>query len=107
MSRVGKNPIPIPQGVNIDLAGHTLTAKGKLGTLALVVSPEVTASIEAGKIWVKPRSDTKRARTLWGTTRALVNNMVTGVAKGFTVNLEINGVGYRAAVQGKNLQLQL
>jgi large subunit ribosomal protein L6 len=107
MSRVGKNPVPIPQGVNVALAGQTLTAKGKLGSLALALSPEVTASIEDGKVWIKPRSGTKRARTLWGTTRALVNNMVTGVEKGFTVNLEINGVGYRAAVQGSNLALQL
>jgi large subunit ribosomal protein L6 len=107
MSRVGKNPVAIPSGVNIDLAGNTLTAKGKLGTLQLVVSNEVTASVEDGKVWVRPKSETKRARTLWGTTRALVNNMVQGVSAGFTVNLEINGVGYRAAVQGKNLNLQL
>jgi len=107
MSRVGKNPVAIPSGVNIDLAGNTLTAKGKLGTLQIVVSNEVTASVEDGKVWVRPKSETKRARTLWGTTRALVNNMVQGVSAGFTVNLEINGVGYRAAVQGKNLNLQL
>ncbi len=107
MSRVGKNPVTIPSGVNVDVAGQTVTAKGKLGTLKLVVSNEVPASVEEGKVWVKPKSDTKRARTLWGTTRALVNNMVNGVSKGFTVNLEINGVGYRAAVQGKSLNLQL
>src|SRR5690348_11691302 len=103
MSRVGKNPVAIPSGVDVDLAGNTLTAKGKLGTLQLVVSNEVTTSIEDGKVWVRPKSETKRARTLWGTTRALVNNMVQGVSSGFTVNLDINGVGYRAAVQGKNL----
>jgi large subunit ribosomal protein L6 len=107
MSRVGKNPVTIPSGVNVDVAGQTVTAKGKLGTLKLVVSNEVTASVEDGKVWVKPKSDTARARTLWGTTRALVNNMVNGVSKGFTVNLEISGVGYRAAVQGKSLNLQL
>ncbi len=107
MSRIGKNPVVIPQGVTIDLAGDTLTAKGKLGTLKLVVSNEVTASVSDGKVWVKPNSEEKRARMLWGTTRALVSNMVTGVSKGFTVNLEINGVGYRAAVQGKSLNLQL
>jgi large subunit ribosomal protein L6 len=107
MSRVGKNPVAIPSGVNVDLTGNTLTAKGKLGTLQLVVSNEVTTSIEDGKVWVRPKTETKRARTLWGTTRALVNNMVQGVSAGFTVNLEINGVGYRAAVQGKNLNLQL
>src|SRR5258708_8701959 len=107
MSGIGKNPVPGPSGVSIDIAGQTVTAKGKLGTLKLVVSNEILTTLEDGKVWVKPKSDTKRARTLWGTTRALVNNMVNGVSKGFTVNLEINGVGYRAAVQGKTLNLQL
>jgi large subunit ribosomal protein L6 len=107
MSRIGKNPVTVPSGVNIDIAGQTVTAKGKLGTLKLVVSNEVVPTLEDGKVWVKPKNDTKRARMLWGTTRALINNMVEGVSKGFTVNLEINGVGYRAAVQGKVLNLQL
>lgn len=107
MSRVGKNPVSVPSGVTVDIAGQVLTTKGKLGTLQLAVSNEVAASVEDGKVWVKPKSQTKRARALWGTTRALVNNMVNGVSKGFTVNLEINGVGYRAAVQGKVLNLQL
>jgi large subunit ribosomal protein L6 len=107
MSRIGKNPVPVPSGVSVDIAGQTVTAKGKLGTLKLVVSNEIVTTLEDGKVWVKPKNDTKRARMLWGTTRALVNNMVQGVSKGFTVNLEINGVGYRAAVQGKMLNLQL
>src|SRR5260370_32436529 len=107
MSRIGKNLVTVPGGVNTDIAGQTVTAKGKLGTLKLVVSNEVVPTLEDGKVWVKPKNDTKRARMLWGTTRALVNNMVHGVSKGFTVNLEINGVGYRAAVQGKMLNLQL
>jgi large subunit ribosomal protein L6 len=107
MSRVGKNPVAVPSGVELNIAGQVLTAKGKLGTLKLVASNEVAVTLEDGKVWVKPKSDSKRARTLWGTTRALVNNMVNGVSKGFTVNLEINGVGYRAAVQGKALNLQL
>jgi large subunit ribosomal protein L6 len=107
MSRVGKNPVAVPSGVELDIAGGYVTAKGKLGTLKLVVANEVTASLADGKVTVTPKSQTKRARTLWGTTRALVNNMVHGVSKGFTVNLEINGVGYRAAVQGKVLNLQL
>src|SRR5229473_1077529 len=89
MSRIGKNPVPVPSGVSIDIAGQTVTAKGKLGTLKLVVSNEILTTLEDGKVWVKPKSDTKRARTLWGTTRALVNNMVNGVSKGFTVNLEL------------------
>ena len=107
MSRIGKNPVVVPQGVDVQIASNVLTAKGKLGTLKLVVSNEVVPTLEDGKVWVKPKNDTKRARMLWGTTRALVNNMVHGVSKGFTVNLEINGVGYRAAVQGKMLNLQL
>ena len=107
MSRIGKNPVPIPQGVTVEVAGQTLTAKGKLGTLKLPLSAEVTATVEAGKVVVKPKSDTKRSRTHWGTMRATINNMVTGVSKGFTKSLEIEGVGYRAAVQGKNLVLQL
>src|SRR5215469_16652320 len=107
MSRVGKNPVTIPSGVTVDVAGQVLTAKGKLGTLQLVVNNEVAAKVADGKVTVTPKGDTKRARMLWGTTRALVNNMVNGVSKGYTVNLEINGVGYRAAVQGKDLVLQL
>jgi large subunit ribosomal protein L6 len=107
MSRIGKYPVAIPQGVTIEVAGQTLTAKGKLGTLKLPISDEVTAAVEDSKVVVKPKAETKRARMQWGTTRALVNNMVTGVSKGFTKNLEIEGVGYRAAVQGKNLVLQL
>jgi len=107
MSRVGKNPVAIPSGVDVQIANQILTAKGKLGSLSIPVSSEVEASVEDGKVWVKPKSDSKRSRMMWGTTRALVNNMVTGVSKGYTVNLEINGVGYRAAVQGKVLNLQL
>jgi large subunit ribosomal protein L6 len=107
MSRIGKNPVAIPSGVEIQIAGSVLTAKGKLGTLKLDLSGEVTTTVEDGKVWVKPNNETKRARALWGTTRALVSSMVTGVSKGFQKNLEISGVGYRAAVQGKTLNLQL
>ncbi len=107
MSRIGKYPVTLPQGVSIELAGGVLTAKGRLGNLKLAVGDDVTASVDQGKVWVKPNSESKRARMMWGTTRALVNNMVTGVSRGFSKNLEINGVGYRASVQGKNLVLQL
>ena len=107
MSRIGKNPVPIPDGVTVDLTGQTLTAKGRLGSLSLVVRNEVTAEVADGTVRIAPKDETKRARAMWGTTRALVNNLVTGVATGFTRNLEINGVGYRAAVQGSNLALQL
>jgi large subunit ribosomal protein L6 len=107
MSRIGKNPVTIPQGVTVEVAGQTLTCKGKLGTLKLPLSSEVTAAVESGKVVLKPKVETKRARMHWGTMRATVNNMVNGVSKGFSKNLEIEGVGYRAAVQGKNLVLQL
>lgn len=107
MSRIGKNPVAIPQGVAIDVAGQTLTAKGRLGTLSVVVSNEVMATVADGAVTIAPKDESKHARAMWGTTRALVNNMVTGVSAGFTRNLEINGVGYRAAVQGSNLNLQL
>ena len=86
MSRIGKHPVPIPAGVEVRLAGETLTAKGQLGTLSLAVSDEVTATIAEGAVTIAPKSETKRARAMWGTTRALVNNMVTGVATGFTRN---------------------
>jgi large subunit ribosomal protein L6 len=107
MSRIGKNPVAIPEGVTVDLAGQTLTAKGRLGALSLAISNDVTATVADGAVTVAPKDDSKRARAMWGTTRALVNNIVTGVSAGFTRNLEINGVGYRAAVQGSNLNLQL
>jgi large subunit ribosomal protein L6 len=107
MSRIGKHPVAIPEGVAVDLAGQVLTAKGRLGTLSLAVSNEVTATIADGAVTITPNSESKRARAMWGTTRALVNNMVTGVDAGFTRNLDINGVGYRAAVQGQTLTLQL
>ena len=107
MSRVGKHPVAVPSGVEVQMSGQTLSAKGSLGTLRLVVSNEVTASIADGAVTIAPKNDTKHARAMWGTTRALVNNMVTGVSKGFSITLEINGVGYRAAVQGDRLNLQL
>jgi large subunit ribosomal protein L6 len=107
MSRVGKHPVQIPQGVNVEVAGRTVTAKGKLGTLKLVVGNEVAAAVKDGKVVVTPMSETPVARMQWGSARANINNMVNGVSKGFSVSLEINGVGYRAAVQGKTLNLQL
>ena len=107
MSRVGKHPVPVPSGVTVEIVNRILKTKGKLGELSLNLSDEVEAKLEGGKVVVTPRSDSTRARTLWGTTRALVNNMVAGVSNGFSKTLEISGVGYRAQVQGKNLQLQL
>ncbi len=107
MSRVGKYPVAVPSGVEVQIADGTVSVKGKLGQLKLALADDVAARVEDGKVWVEPRGETKRARMLWGTYRSLINNLVTGVSKGFTVNLEIVGVGYRAATQGKNLQLQL
>ncbi len=107
MSRIGKQPVAFPDGVEVRLSGNTLSAKGRLGSLSLALGPEVGASVEEGRIHIAPKGEGKRARAMWGTTRALVNNMVTGVSHGFTVNLDISGVGFRAAVQGKILNLQL
>jgi large subunit ribosomal protein L6 len=107
MSRIGKHPVAVPSGVEVQLAGRTLTAKGRLGSLSLALSGEVTATVADGHVTITPNGESKQARAMWGTTRALVNNMVTGVSTGFNVALEINGVGYRAAVQGKALNLQL
>jgi large subunit ribosomal protein L6 len=107
MSRIGKHPVAVPGGVEVQLAGRTLSAKGSLGALSLLVSNEVTASLADGMVTIAPNNETKHARAMWGTTRALVNNMITGVSKGFSITLEINGVGYRAAVQGNTLNLQL
>jgi large subunit ribosomal protein L6 len=107
MSRVGKNPVTIPQGVTVDVAGGVATVKGKLGTLKLPITQEVDVSVKDGKVWVKPLHETTHSRVMWGTTRANLRNMVEGVSKGYSKSLEISGVGYRAAVQGKNLQLQM
>jgi len=107
MSRIGKYPVTIPSGVEVQLAGQTLTAKGRLGALSLMLSNEVTTSIVDGTVTVAPKNDTQHSRAMWGTTRALINNMVIGVSTGFSVNLEITGVGYRAQVQGATLNLQL
>jgi large subunit ribosomal protein L6 len=107
MSRVGKHPVPVPQGVTIDVAGGAATVKGKLGTLKLPISTDVEVKVQDGKIWVKPLAESKQARMDWGSTRANLRNMVEGVSKGYSKNLEISGTGYRAAVQGKNLQLQM
>ena len=107
MSRVGKNPVVIPQGVTVDLKGQALKVKGKRGELSMVVHDDVEVAREDSGITFKPRNDSRRARMQWGTARNLVSNMVRGVSDGFTINLEINGVGYRAQADAKNLKLQL
>src|ERR1700736_4641735 len=107
MSRVGKKAVAIPSGVTANVDGQTVKMKGPKGALELVLPAEVSAKLEKGGIQVDPRNETKRARSMWGTSRTLVANLVTGVTKGFEKKLEITGVGYRAAVQGKNLQIAL
>jgi len=107
MSRIGKRPVPIPSGVTADVDGQTVKVKGPKGALQMVLPDEVTAKMESGGLKLDPRNETKRARAMWGTSRTLVANLVAGVTKGFERRLEINGVGYRAAIQGKNLQISL
>ena len=107
MSRVGKNPVPIPAGVTIDLQGQHLKAKGKRGELQLMVHDDVSVAQDGDKLVFAPRTDSRRARMQWGTARNLASNVVRGVSDGFTVNLEINGVGYRAQADAKVLKLQL
>jgi large subunit ribosomal protein L6 len=107
MSRIGKKPIAVPTGITANVEGQTVKVKGPKGALQVVVHDDVSVTIEGGQIKVDPRADTKRARAQWGTSRTLINNLVAGVTKGFEQRLEINGVGYRAAVQGKNLQIAL
>jgi large subunit ribosomal protein L6 len=107
MSRVGKYPVEIPQGVQVAIAGRLLTAKGRLGELRLELADHVEATVEANNVTVKPRNVERQARMMWGTTRALVANMVKGVSTGYERSMEITGTGFRAAVQGKNLELSL
>ncbi|WP_374448196.1 50S ribosomal protein L6 [Stella sp.] len=107
MSRVGKNPVAIPNGVDLQVAGQTVTAKGKLGQLSMSINPEVAIAVADGKAVVQPANDSQRARTQWGTARNRLLALVRGVSEGYTRSLEINGVGYRAAVQGKTLTMQL
>ncbi len=107
MSRVGKYPVPVPAGVTVAIVDGILSAKGKLGTMTLKLTDLVDTTVEDGKVAVAPRGTTSNARMMWGTTRALVANMVQGVSAGYTKVLEITGTGFRASVQGKNLVVNL
>jgi large subunit ribosomal protein L6 len=107
MSRVGKRPVAVPSGVTATVDGQTVKMKGPKGQLQFVVHDDVEVKLEDGQVKVNPRVETNRARALYGTARAQVANLVEGVTKGFEKKLEITGVGYRAAMQGKNLQLAL
>ena len=107
MSRIGKQPVAVPNGVQANVDGQTVTAKGPKGQLQVVLVDDVAVEMTDDGIKVDPREETKRARSMWGMSRTLVQNIVTGVSDGFEKRLEINGVGYRAQVQGKNLNLAL
>ncbi len=107
MSRIGKKPVPIPSGVTANVEGQTVKVKGPKGQLQVVLPDDVMVKMDNGEVKVDPRNETKRARSMWGTSRTLVSNLVTGVTKGYEKKLEITGVGYRAALQGKNLQIAL
>lgn len=107
MSRIGKKPVPVPAGVTASIDGGQMTVKGPKGTLSLVLRDEITYAVEGDGISVQPANDSKQARAFWGMQRTMVQNLVTGVTQGFTKKLVINGVGYRAAAQGRNLKLQL
>ncbi|KZD01120.1 50S ribosomal protein L6 [Oceanibaculum pacificum] len=107
MSRVGKHPIPVPSGVDVKIADGAIVTKGKLGQLSLTLGQDVNVSLTDGKVLVEPANDGNKARALWGTTRNIVRNMVVGVSEGWTRKLEMTGVGYRAAVEGKDLVLSL
>ena len=107
MSRIGKKAVPIPSGVTANVEGQTVKVKGPKGQLQVVLPDDVMVKMDNGEVKVDPRNETKRARSMWGTSRTLVNNLVTGVTKGYEKKLEITGVGYRAALQGKNLQIAL
>jgi large subunit ribosomal protein L6 len=107
MSRIGKKPVSVPNGVTANVEGQKVTAKGPKGQLAVTLADRVAVSMGEGGISVAPREETKESRAMWGMSRTLVQNILTGVMQGFEERLEINGVGYRAQVQGKALNLAL
>jgi large subunit ribosomal protein L6 len=107
MSRIGKHAVVVPAGVDVALDGQTVSVKGKLGALSVTLPDEVEIAKNDNQVQVSARTSEQRARAMWGMSRSLLQNMVTGVTQGFTTKLEISGVGYRAAVEGKILTLQL
>jgi large subunit ribosomal protein L6 len=107
MSRIGKRAVAVPSGVTANVEGQTVKVKGPKGAMEVVLHDDVVITLDKASVKIEPRSETKRARSMWGTSRTLVSNLMTGVTKGFEERLEITGVGYRAAVQGKQLSLQL
>ncbi|MCU0820457.1 MAG: 50S ribosomal protein L6 [Beijerinckiaceae bacterium] len=107
MSKVGKKPVDVPSGVTPRVEGQKVSVKGPKGELSFLVPDDVAVTLEGSQITVNPRTETRKARAMWGTSRASINNIVTGVSKGFEKKLEITGVGYKAAAAGKSLNLSL
>ena len=107
MSRIGKKPVPVPAGVTVNLAGSNVSVKGPKGELKFVLTDQVIAKMDAGSVKVDPKDKTKLARSAWGMSRTMIANMIKGVTEGYSKTLEITGVGYRAAAQGKTLNLAL
>ncbi len=107
MSRIGKYPVPVPSGVSVSIDQGVLKAKGKLGELSMPLVPVIEAVVEDGHVTVAPKGESAEARMMWGTTRALVASVIRGVSTGYEKSMEITGTGYRAAVQGGNLVLNL
>jgi len=107
MSRIGKRPIAIPASVTVTLEGQTVSVKGPKGELAWTVTDEIEVAQKDGGLTFTPRDDTTKARAMWGLSRSLVDNMVHGVTQGYETTLELVGVGYRAAMKGRNLSMQL
>lgn len=107
MSRIGKKPVALPKGVSAEIKGQTVEVKGPKGTRSFTATDDVTIAMEDGAITVTPRGMSKRARQQWGMTRSMVENLTVGVSEGFKKELEIQGVGYRAAMNGNVLKLQL
>ena len=107
MSRIGKHPVVIPEGVDVTIDGQSISATGRLGAMSMLIHKEIVAVKDNNAIIVRPRTTSRQAKQMWATSRTLINNMVTGVMAGYTINLEINGIGYRAAVQENILTLNL
>ncbi len=107
MSRIGKHPVEIPAGVTVELAHNSIKAIGKLGELSFNPSDSVVLSVENNQVIVRPKDETQQSRMQWGTARNIVRNLIEGVSQGFTINLDIFGVGYKAAMQGDDLVMQL
>jgi large subunit ribosomal protein L6 len=107
MSRIGKKPVPVPKNVTATVTGQTVKVKGPKGELALTLVDDVEVTMAPDGVTVKPRNDTKKARSMWGMQRTMVHNLMVGVTEGYSRSLEIQGVGFRAAMKGKDVQLNL